>query len=228
MMKKNKLVLLLLFFVFSNLTLWAQKLEVKGQVVVFNSIPVVNADVKVLGSDVSVKTDNEGRFTCMCNVKDKLVFTAAGYNRLRIKVRKNKAKDLIAKMTLVKSAESSKKAIENGHVFQIEQFEKLVKERSGIKDYSQYSSLMDVIRNEFTFLRVINGEVIIRGKSSLNGSNAARFEIDGTMVDQSLAESISTSDIASIKVVKGSDAAIYGVRGGTGVISIKTKKGSSK
>ncbi len=60
----------------------------------------------------------------------------------------------------------------------------------------------------------------------MNRSNAARFEVDGVMVEQSAAESLPINDIASIKVVKGVDAAIYGIRGGTGVISIKTKSNS--
>lgn len=227
-MKKNKLVLFLLFFAFSSLTLLAQKIEVKGKVVTFKTVPVVNANVNVSGSEVSVKTDQNGSFTCICNEKDKLVITAAGFKKLVIKVKNKNAKVLIAKMRLIKLSESSKMAIEKGHIFDIEQFEKLVKERSGIKDYSRYSNLMDIIRNEFSSLRIIRGAVIIRGESSLNGSSAARFEVDGIIVDQSLAEGIATSNIASIKVVKGSDASIYGVRGGTGVIKIKTKRSNLK
>jgi len=228
MMKKNKLVLFILFFVFSNLTLLAKKIEVKGKVVTFNTVPVVNANVKVPGYETSVKTDEDGSFTCLCNEKDKLVITAVGFNKLSIKVKKKKAKKLIAKMRLLKSSEASKMAIEKGHILQVSQFKILLQEKSGIKDYSKYNSLMDIISNEFSSLRIVNGEVIIRGKSSINGSSAARFEVDGVMVEQSMLGSLSTSDIASIKVVKGGDAAIYGVRGGTGVISIKTKKGGSK
>lgn len=206
----------------------AQKIEVKGKVVVFNTLPVVNANVKVPDSEVVVKTSLDGSFTCMCKEKDKLVITAAGFDKLIIKVKKKKAKKLLAKMRLLKSSEASKMAIEKGHILKVDQFEKLVRERYGIKDYSVYSSVMDILRNEFSALRIVNGEVIIRGKSSLNGSSAARFEVDGVMTEQSMIESLSTSDVASIKVVKGSDAAIYGVRGGTGVIQIKTKKGNSE
>ena len=227
-MKKNKLVLFLLFFAFSNLTLLAKKIEVKGKVVTFNKVPVVNANVKVPGYETSVKTDQDGSFSCICNEKDKLVVTATGFNKLTIKVKKKKAKQLIAKMRLLNSSEASKMAIEKGHILQVSQFEKLLKERSGIKDYSKYNNLMDIIKNEFQSLRIINGEVIIRGEASINASSAARFVVDGIMVEQSTATSLSTNDIASIKVLKGSDASIYGVRGGTGVIQIKTKKSNFK
>jgi len=226
MMKKNKLVLFLLFFPFSNHSLLAPKIEVKGKVVTFNTVPVVNANVKVPGSKTSVKTDQDGSFICNENVK--LIITAAGFNKLSFIVKKKKAKQLIANMRLLKSSEASKMAIEKGHILQISQFEKLLKERSGIKDYSRYSNLMDIIKNEFLSLRIVNRDVIIRGETSLTGSNVALFELNGTMVEQSAVESLSTSDIASIKVVKGNNAAIYGLRGGQGVISIKTKKGNSK
>lgn len=226
-MKKNKLVLFLLFFVFLNFTLLAQKIEVKGKVVIYNTVPVVNANVKVRSSETSVKTNKDGIFTCICDEKDKLDVTAAGFSKFTIKVKRKRAKQLIAKLRLLKSPDASEMAIEKGHILQVSKFEKLVKKRSGVKDYSIYTNVMEIIRNEFSSLRIVDGEVIIRGKSSLLGSSAARFEVDGVMMEQSMIESLSTSDIASIKVIKGSDAAIYGVRGGTGVISIKTKKGYS-
>jgi hypothetical protein len=227
MMKKIKLVLLLLVFTFSNLVLSAQEIEVTGKVVAFSSIPVVNATVNIYGSEVSVLTNKEGIFTCMCKDKDKLIITADGFNKLTIKVKKKRTKQVIAKLRLIKSSEASKMAIEKGHILDIAKFEKLVNERSGIKDYSRYTSVLELIRNEFPSLQIVNGEVIIRGPSSLNGNNGARFEVDGVMTSQSNVEALSTSNIKSIRIIKGSDAAIYGVQGGTGVISIKTKKVSN-
>ena len=222
-MKKNKLLLVSLFFVFSNHSLLAQKIEVKGKVVTFNSVPVVNANIIVPGNEASVKTDLDGSFKCICHEKDKLVITAVGFKRISIKVKKKKAKALIANMKLLKSSEASKMAIKNGHILLIDQFEKLRKEKSEAKDYSRYSNLMDIIKNEFPSLRIVNRDVVIRGESSLTGSNIALFALNGIIIDQLAVEDLSTSDIASIKVVKGNAATIYGLRGGQGVIAIKTK-----
>lgn len=223
-MKKNKLILFLLLFTFSNFTLFAQKIEVKGKVLALSAIPVVNASVRAMGSDKSVITDKDGLFTYTCKAKDRLVITAAGFKKLIIKVKKKKTNLLIAKMRLFKSRAASNIAIEQGHIIQIEEFKELIKKGSRNKDYSKYASVLDILKNEFPTLQISNGEVIIRGKSSFNSSSAARFEVDGVITSQAMVESLSTFDIESIEIVKGSDAALYGVRGANGVISIKTKK----
>jgi len=228
MMKKNKLVLVLLLFVFSNHNLLAQKIEVKGKVVTFNSVPVVYANVMVPGSETPVKTDLDGSFTCTCHEKDKLLITAAGFKELSIKVKKKNSQSLIANMRLLKSAEASKLAIKKGHILQIDQFEKLRKTKPAIKDYSKYSDYIEILKNEFPSLRIVNRSVMIRGETSIVGSNLVLYELNGNIIDQSMIEDLPTSEIASIKVIKGNAAAIYGLRGGQGVISIKTKQGGSK
>jgi len=223
-MKKDKLVLFVLFFAFPSLTLLAKKIEVKGRVVAFNMVPVVKANVKILGSERFVTTDQDGYFTCICQEKTKLFITAEGFNELTIRLRKKNAKKLVAKMKLERNSEASKIAISKGHILQVEQFKRLRRKRSGIKDYSSYTSVLNLIENEFPSLQIVNGIVIIRGRSSIKCSNAAKFELDGVMVDQISIENLPTCDIASMKVVKGSDATMYGIRGATGVILIRTKQ----
>ena len=69
-----------------------------------------------------------------------------------------------------------------------------------------------------------NPSVIIRGGNSINTSNAPLYVVDGFIT--SSGGSISPNDIESIQVLKdASSTAIYGARGGNGVIIITTKKG---
>ena len=66
--------------------------------------------------------------------------------------------------------------------------------------------------------------VIIRGGNSINTSNAPLYVVDGFI--SSSGGSISPNDIENIQVLKdASSTAIYGARGGNGVILITTKKG---
>ncbi len=77
----------------------------------------------------------------------------------------------------------------------------------------------------------------IRGGNSISGGNEPLYVIDGIPVYESPSSTgnsisglntISTSDIESIEVLKDASAtAIYGSRGGNGVIMITTKKGKS-
>ena len=67
----------------------------------------------------------------------------------------------------------------------------------------------------------------LRSSTSIYGSQSPLIIVDGVMIDGSLAD-INADDIESIEVVKGAAAsALYGSRAGSGVISIKTKRGSS-
>ena len=67
----------------------------------------------------------------------------------------------------------------------------------------------------------------IRGATSFDGSDAPLFVIDGVPMEPGPGGALSGVDpynIATIKVLKGADAGIYGIRGFNGVIVITTKK----
>jgi TonB-dependent SusC/RagA subfamily outer membrane receptor len=74
----------------------------------------------------------------------------------------------------------------------------------------------------------ISGQsVAIRGISSFNAGTEPLFVIDGVPAGNSLAQAnnlVNVRDIDHVQVLKGPDAAIYGVRGSNGVILIVTKK----
>lgn len=67
----------------------------------------------------------------------------------------------------------------------------------------------------------------IRGHRSINASNQPLFIVDG--VQYSSIQNLNPNDISSIEVLKdAASTAIYGARGGNGVVLITTKKGSSE
>ena len=69
-------------------------------------------------------------------------------------------------------------------------------------------------------------DIRIRGTGSLTQSNAPLFVIDGFPVEDFDISSIDQSDIESLQILKGPSAvAIYGARGGNGVILISTTSG---
>jgi TonB-linked SusC/RagA family outer membrane protein len=86
--------------------------------------------------------------------------------------------------------------------------------------------------------------IVIRGNKSLNGQNQPLYVVDGIPMDNRETDqaglwggqdhgdgltSINPDDIESITVLKGANAAaLYGSRGGNGVINIVTKKGSAR
>jgi hypothetical protein len=67
--------------------------------------------------------------------------------------------------------------------------------------------------------------VLIRGITSMTGSNEPLYLLDGMAVDADALSSITPCDVDKIDILKGAEAAIFGSRGSTGVISILTKRG---
>lgn len=66
----------------------------------------------------------------------------------------------------------------------------------------------------------------IRGINSFNGNTDPLYVIDGVPVQpgpNGVLSSVNPRDVKSITVLKGASAAIYGSRGGNGVIVVKTK-----
>lgn len=72
-----------------------------------------------------------------------------------------------------------------------------------------------------------NASVTIRGISSFNLTNEPLYVLDGNALGNSYSQAnslVHPRDIDYVKVLKGSDASMYGVRGANGVIVIVTKK----
>lgn len=68
--------------------------------------------------------------------------------------------------------------------------------------------------------------VLIRGITSISGSNEPLYLLDGMPIDGSGLSSINPCDVDKIDILKGAEAAIFGSSGATGVISVLTKRGS--
>ncbi len=85
-------------------------------------------------------------------------------------------------------------------------------------------SLFEVLRNRAVGVRIQGGEVVIRGQSSLTGSNEANFMIDGVFVNRSSFLDLYPRDVERIEIFRGTRAAIFGLRGANGVILAYTRR----
>ncbi len=66
-----------------------------------------------------------------------------------------------------------------------------------------------------------NGELRIRGNSSIQGNNEPLYVLDN--IPLTTPPSLVIHNIESIQVLKGNDAARYGIRGMNGAIVITTR-----
>lgn len=90
---------------------------------------------------------------------------------------------------------------------------------------SSASNPIQALQGLFPGVRVIGDRVIIRGHNSLD-NNEPLFLIDGLPTDRDAILSMSMFDIDFIDIIKGPRTAIYGLRGGNGVIAVYTLDGS--
>ena len=94
-------------------------------------------------------------------------------------------------------------------------------------DFTKYSNISEIIRDNFAGVQVINGEILIRGSNSLNSSNAPLIIVDGVIYNEELSL-ISPIEVKSIDIIKDASAAVYGSRGSNGVVIIEMLKGGEK
>lgn len=89
-----------------------------------------------------------------------------------------------------------------------------------------YNDIYQMIRAEVSGVTVTGRSVQIQQAHSFFGSGTPLFVINGVVVNS--IDDVNPLEVKKIKVLKGSEAAIYGVRGSNGVIDITLKNGTEK
>jgi TonB-dependent SusC/RagA subfamily outer membrane receptor len=214
------LPILIVFLIFNSI---AQERILYGTVTTFDSIPLIGANIKVNSTKQVVLTDSVGNFTIPCNAKDKFVVSARGFYSQKVKL--NPEIKFAAVNLKMKSGEKNLEyAIGYGKVSDREKLNAVAQLNNTETDFSQYSTIQELIKGRFAGVEVVDGEVIIRGQKSLTASNAALIILNGIAIDGSALGSIPPSDVKSINVLKDGGSAVYGSRGANGVVIIETKK----
>lgn len=73
-----------------------------------------------------------------------------------------------------------------------------------------------------------SGDIIVRGRGSINGSTGPLFIVDGIQIAAADFSQLNQNDIQNISILKDAIAtSLYGSRGANGVIVVTTKRGAS-
>ncbi len=205
----------------------AQEKTLEGKVTIYDSIPLVDVEVKVKSTGQVSMTDTLGHFTVECMNDDRLIFKARGFRRNRINTVEEDT-FLNVNMELGSGSNSLELATKpDGHIRGA--WKETVYTINDKKvDFSMYSNIYDVLRGQISGVHIVGDRVIIRGGNTFSGSDEALFVVDGDIVSKFVFSSVPTSEIKNIKVLKGSEASIYGSRGGNGVVEVETKRGRFK
>lgn len=207
---------------------FAQK-KVTGSVIDDLGEPVVGASVLVKGTQIGAATDINGKFTInnVPNSSSTLVVSYIGMQTKEVAIKSNVKIELVADYkaiddVMVIAYGTQKKSAFTGSAA-IVSSEELAK--------VQASNVLDAMRGKASGVQIYTASgqpgttpaIQIRGFNSINAGNAPLIVLDGSPYDGSLND-IAPTDIESMTVLKdAASTALYGARGGNGVILITTK-----
>lgn len=228
-MQKVARMFMTLLLALAFLPVWAQTRHITGTVSDENDEPLVGATVKLTdNSKVVVVTDIDGKFALDATAKSKsLEVSYVGYETQKVNLTAASNYRIVLKESsheletvVVIGYGSQKKATLTGAVSAIDGKEVAVTKSQDAKN--MLTGKIPGVRvtqntsepGEFGY-----GNFDIRGYGG-----SPLIVVDG--VPRGNLERIDPNEIESISVLKDASAAVYGARGGNGVILVTTKKGS--
>lgn len=215
----------------SNTNMYQAQLDVKGKVVDSNGAPIVGASVAIDGTTKGDITDGNGQFTIARVAANSTVTVSfIGYDTKTVAAAQNltitlnEAVDVLDEVVVVGYGTQKKESLTGSlHVIGGEELENITA-----------TSVENMLTGKVPGVYVSpgtsvgeTGSIIIRGKSTINGSTDPLWVVDGVIVGSN-AGTINADDIESMSVLKdAASTAIYGSQGANGVILITTKAAKS-
>lgn len=248
--KFSSILTLLLAFVVQ--ISFAQQESVTGNVTDESGLPLPGVNIVIKGTSTGVQTDFDGNYSVQAAQGDVLVYSFIGLVKTEQTVGTSRTINVVMKAdaaqldeVVVTALGISREKQSLGYSTQEVGGESVSTIKSGNFTNALSGKVSGLqIKKNTNFGGSTN--VVIRGNTSLTGSNQALFVIDGVPISNTntnsagqsqasgnyydygnAASDINPEDIATINVLKGAAAsALYGSRAANGVIMITTKKGS--
>lgn len=247
-MKKHpfRLLLFMLLCILSTYAFGQEKRTITGVVKDDYGNPLSQATVTVKGTQQSVSTNENGRYTITIDQSNAvLVVTFVGFNSKEVSVGDEDTLDISMSESVVGMNEVVVTAL--GISKQKKQLGFSVTEVKG-SDLSKTNEVnpINALQGRVAGVQIdmggagglmSNSKIVIRGNSTLGTNNQPIFVIDGVIMDNDVfggngrdfgndLKNLNMEDFESVSVLKGSAAAaLYGTRAVNGVILITTKKG---
>jgi TonB-dependent SusC/RagA subfamily outer membrane receptor len=234
----NKLKIFLLLLSFSMLH-WAiaqdskERIKVSGKVMSNETnLPLPKASVQIKGTKKGTVTDSLGNFSIKVDKGQTIAISYAGFEAQEIRITEAKVLDI---KLLLKASDNEEVVVvgygtrKKSHLTGA--ISKLVTDEA--IGQIPVSRADDALKGKIAGVTVLTTDaqagaapsIQVRGATSITAGTEPLLVIDGFPVQTDLS-AIDMNDVESIEVLKdAASAAIYGSRGGNGVIMITTKSG---
>lgn len=228
-----KNLVLILCLVLSSWQIQAQEKTISGTITAdFDDAPLQGVSIVIKGTSRGTQTNIDGKYFIQANANDKLEFSYLGYKSISKKVGNalviNVAMlvdDSTLDEVIVVAYGTQNKAGVTGSVRAISS-EKMKSRKA--------SNVTQSLTGKVAGVSVISNSgqlgdsptIRMRGIGSINANSQPLFIVDGVPFNGDIS-TLNPKDIESMTVLKDSSAmAIYGYRGGNGVIVITSKNGN--
>ena len=210
-----------------------QDATIKGQVLDHKTgDPVIGANVVVKGTTNGTITDMDGKYELNAPVGSTLQISYIGYQTVEVKstagnqtIQLREDAENLDELVVVGYSVQKKESLTGA--MQVVSSEKLLDATSPTVENLLSGKVPGVQVTSGGGQPGQQGKVVIRGKSTVNGSTDPLWIVDGVIVGSD-AGSLNPMDIESMSILKdAASTAIYGSQGANGVIVVTTKRGKS-
>ena len=204
-------------------TAYGQNTVVNGKLTAYNTFPVMNVEVSSKKAKATTVSDSLGNFSIVCLEKDVIQVKAKTFQQESIKVN-NQKDSLKINLVFIDTKKNRELAVNSGFMTERNLNYAIANLAEQNNDYCKYSDIYTLLRAVGgSSIEVSNsGRITIRGgNTSFSGADEALIVVDGQPTSN--IEWIRPCIVRSINILKGSEGAIYGSRGGNGVVVITTK-----
>ncbi len=223
----KRTLLLIAVALLSSLGLGAQTITVKGTVVDESAEPVFGASVMVKGSKTGVATDMDGKFEIQTATDAVLEFSFLGFATKYESVGGRNVINVVMsadntwlESVVVVGYGTQKRGSLTGAVSGVDG-ENMIKTRN--------ENPQNMLTGRVPGVRVWQKSAepgTYNNSMDIRGLGEPLIVIDGVPRSTEDFQRLNANDIENVSVLKDASAAIYGVRGGNGVVLVTTKKGS--
>lgn len=229
----KKILFLLVCALMSVNMVFAQTRQVTGTVIDSETgEPLIGAQVKVEGTTIGALTDLDGKFTLrnLPRSAEQVVVSYMGMNTVKAYIKPHmaitltaNAQDMNEVMVVAYGTQTKSSFTGSASIVGADEIAKV-----------QVTNAVDALRGKAAGVQIYNSSgqpggtpsIRIRGFNSLVAGQAPLLVVDGSPFDGTLND-INPTDVESMTVLKdAASTALYGARGGNGVILITTKNGA--
>ncbi len=216
-----KQIITVLTGVFLATSVFAQNRVVHGKLTVFNTYPIQNVEVTAKKAKTAITSDSLGQFSIVCFENDIIKIKPKTFWPVNKKIGPD-TDFLLINLLFIDTKSNRELAVGYGYINEEDLIYAVNHLEQENNDFCNYANIFDLIRGRFSGVMVRGGNIYIRGSGSFSGQTQALYIVNA--VATSSIDWIQPCQIKSIDILKDSNAAIYGTRGGNGVVLIETRR----